>query len=117
MLLGRKRETKPVGTIVEQGYFVRCGLLCCTCDLRSPQVLVLGKRQCLCCIDAASFLFEEGYVAGPICAVYDCQCMPNVGSCKPPIKGAAVAPGGAPPVEMMGALMSVVCSHGERRPS
>ena len=101
--LAANLEAKKVGMIPEEGYFIKCGLPCCTCGLKKPEVLVLAKRQCLFVKDAASFPFKEGYVPGPICAVYGFQCVPNVGCCKPPIKGAGpVNPaGGAPAVEMM----------------
>ena len=89
--LAANKEAFPVGMISEEGMICKIGLPCCTCGVKTPQVLCLSDGKCCCFHSAAAFPFKEGVVDGPVCAVYCLQCLPNCGCCKPPVKVGATS--------------------------
>lgn len=59
----------------------KIGLMCCTCGLKSPDVLFTGA-QYMCCLEGAgSFPFTKGYVEKATCAICFLSCAPDAGCC------------------------------------
>ena len=78
-------------------------LPCFMFRLKMPTVLCLCTSECLCYKQAIAIPFADGIVDSRICAFLCCQCMPNVGCCKPPIKVGGKVDGGpiTPEMEVM----------------
>lgn len=76
---------KPVGMIAEEGFFVKCGLFCCTMGAKKPDTCFAGRSRGLCCVGQGAFPPNEKYIKTPVCAICFVACLPEVGLCiKPP---------------------------------